>query len=91
MAKAMFGVKAPEWWKHLKYNKSVFWGRVRNQPLDDEKVLYKRLGKPKNCKFYRGPHQYETVKKTELTWYPELRWMVDQECKCKKKNVKFTN
>lgn len=31
MAKAQFGVKAPEWWKHLKWQKKHFWRRVRRK------------------------------------------------------------
>jgi len=29
MAYAKYGVKSPEWWKHLKENKRRFWKRVR--------------------------------------------------------------
>lgn len=34
MAYARYGVRSPQWWKHLRDWKRVFWKRVRKQPIE---------------------------------------------------------
>lgn len=64
---------------------------LKTETTLEDIMPYFRAGRNKSCKFYKGPHQYEITKKTQLRWYSDERWMIEYECKCKKKNIKFTN
>lgn len=87
MAKAMFGVKSPEWWKHLKYNKAVFWGRVRNQPLvEEETVRHQKKRNTKFCKINKGDHKYTETERRD-SFFKEL--MITSKCACGKEKVEF--
>lgn len=35
MAHAKHGVESPQWWKHLRDWKGVYWGRVRKAPVEE--------------------------------------------------------